>query len=120
MNISDVNATRSHRSDHLKNGNVGNSNPVDPSSQGASSSDAKSLNAGDRVEISDKARSALAEARQSEELSFARKALDNVPSLSEERIAELKDRIQSGHYQQPDVLGEIAKGAASELSGGRL
>lgn len=114
MNISDVNAT--HRTDLIRNNNVGNSGQVDSSSQGASS--AESREAGDRVEISDNARSALKDARKSEDLTFARKALDNVPSMSEERVAELTSRIKSGYYQQAEVIDQVARRVGSDLAEG--
>ncbi len=113
MNISDINGNLTHRSDILRNNGVGNSGQVEPSSQGASSTEAR--DAGDRVEISDDARDALKDARKAEELIFARKALGNLPSLSEERIEELADRIKSGYYQQHDVLEKVAQRAGGAL-----
>lgn len=116
MNISDVNANPTHRSALVRNNSVGNSGQVDPSASDATS--AESREAGDRVEISDKARAALKDARKSEELTFARKALDNVPSMSDERIAELTNRIKSGYYQQPDILDQVARRAGGDLASG--
>lgn len=116
MNISDVNATNPHRSGHLRNNDVGKTGAGDPSAQGSSS--AESREAGDRVEISDRARTALQDARKAEDLNFARKALDNVPSMSEERVAELMNRIKTGYYQRQDVIDQVAKRAGNELASG--
>lgn len=114
MNISDVNANISHRSDILRNNSVGNSGQLDASGKGASATEARE--SGDRVEISADARGASKDVRDAEELIFARKALDNVPSLSQERINELTNRIKSGYYQQTDVIDQIAKRAGSDLA----
>ncbi len=109
MHISDVN-TATNRSDHLKNS--GSTEPVSPGN-GASEEQAKT--GSDRVEISDDARSA---ARSSDEVSFARNALQNVPELSEARTEQLKERIQSGYYNSGDVLQTIAERLGDELAGG--
>ena len=115
MNISDVNTT-ALRSEHLKHANVGQagaaqSSPIRPDAE------AKTEAARDRVEISDKARASLADGRRSEELTFARKALESVPELSEERLTLLKDRIASGFYSKPEVVEKIADRVASDLGG---
>ncbi len=114
MNISDVNATSTPRTDLLKNNSVGTSGSVDSSIQGDATSDLVDDPA-DRVEISDEARIALSDARQSEELSFARTALESLPEMTEERIAELIDRIRSRYYQQADVLGNVSERVGDTL-----
>lgn len=111
MTISDVNAT-THRSDHLKNAGIGSAEPAAPSREISEEAKAKS----DRVEISDKAKSS---GRSSEDVAFARNALNSVPELSESRTALLKDRIQSGYYNSPDVLQSIAERLGNELTGNR-
>lgn len=116
MNISEVNAYSSQRSDIHRKDRIGNSETVDTSTKDAAS--LESRDAGDRVEISDSARSASKDVRRAEELTFARKALDDVPTLSEERISELMSRIKSGFYQQPDVVEQLAKRAGGELASG--
>ncbi len=115
MNITDIIAT--HRTELLRNNSVGNSGHVDSSS--ADDSSPETREAGDRVEISDDARSALKDARKSEDLTFARKALNGVPQMTEDRIAELTDRIKSGYYQQADVIDQIAGRAGDELAAGK-
>lgn len=110
MNISDVNAS-THRTGHLKNAGVGSAEPVSP---GRDAADEKTETRSDRVELSDGARNV---SRSSEELSFARNALQNVPKLSEARTAQLQDRIRSGYYNNADVLQTIAERLGNELAG---
>jgi hypothetical protein len=117
MTITDVNAATTHRAESFKNNAVANATPPEPPSRVRSSSEKEGIPV-DRVEISDKARTALADARKSEDLAFARKALDSIPSLSEERVSELTERINSGYYKQADVLGQVAERAGSELKNG--
>lgn len=114
MNISDLNAS-ALRSDQLRNSSVAR---IDPASRGRTVSDEKTEANADRVEISDKAREALSDARSTEELSFARKALDNVPELSEERTAQIQDRIKSGYYNRADVLNMVAERLGSDVAAG--
>lgn len=118
MTITDVNAASTHRAESFRNNSVANAAPVEPVSRTRSASEKEGIPT-DRVEISDKARTALADARKSEDLSFARSALDAVPSLSEARVSELTERIKSGYYQQADVLGQVAERAGNELKNGK-
>lgn len=111
MNISDVNAT-THRPDHLSNS--GSTEPISP---GSRVSDENVKSKADRVELSANARSA---ARSSDEITFARNALHNVPELSEARTAQIKDRIQSGYYNSGDVIQSIAERLGDELTGGAI
>lgn len=110
MNISDVNA--STRSDQLKNASIG---AIDPAASGRAVSREESEPKSDRVEISNDARAALSQARSSEELAFARKALQGLPEMSEERTAELQNRIKSGYYGSPDVLRNVSERIAAAL-----
>lgn len=117
MAISELSAAGTHHTDPLRHHSVGTTPPVDPSHKGRSSSE-QIDDAGDRVEISERALAALADARKSEDLTFARTALDNTPSMSEERAAELLERIKSGYYEKADVLGQIADRVGDELKNG--
>lgn len=110
MNISDVNAS-THRSDHPGKAGITGAEPAAPAREISEEARAKS----DRVEISDRARSADG---SSEEVAFARKALENIPELSEARTAQLKDHIQSGYYNRSDVLQRIAERLGNDLAGG--
>ena len=114
MKISDLNAS-TLRPDQLKNANAGH--PAAAHTERSRADEAKSDAPADRVEISDKARAALADGRRSEELTFARKALHSVPEMSEERMAMLKERIATGFYNHPEVLDQIATSAAGDLLG---
>ncbi len=67
----------------------------------------------DRVELSASAKAA--EANGTPELAFARKALDNIPPLSPERVAEILDRIKEDYYSQPEVAREIAQRVAANV-----
>ena len=102
MHISDVNTT-THRSERLKNAGVGHTEPAAPSRP---TTEEGSETQADRVEISNDARNASS---RSEEVAFARNALHNVPEMSAERTAQIKDRIQSGYYSSPDVLKSVAE-----------
>ena len=111
MHISDVNAS-THRSEHLKNTGVGNTQPVSPGQSAAEDQpEAKS----DRVEISDNARSAN---RSSDDVAYARNALHSVPELSDARTAQITERIKSGYYNNPEVLQKISERLGNELLGG--
>jgi anti-sigma28 factor (negative regulator of flagellin synthesis) len=109
MHISDINA--SNRSDYLKNSGVGSTEPVSPTHRGG---EQKAESGSDRVEISDGARNA---SRSPVEVTFARNALQNVPDLSEAKTAQLKERIQSGYYNDSNVLHAIAERLGNELTG---
>lgn len=68
----------------------------------------------DRVELSASARAS--EAPATPELAFARKALENIPPLSQERVAEILDRIKNDYYSQPEVARDIAARVAANVS----
>lgn len=55
-------------------------------------------------------------ASRSPEHAMARQALHELPSLSEERAAEIRRRIESGYYRRPEILDQIAERVASELN----
>lgn len=63
----------------------------------------------DRVDLSEAARTAAQQAEATPDLEFARQALRSVPSISPERVAAILRHLQSGYYQQPAVLKEIAE-----------
>ncbi|MDT0632353.1 hypothetical protein RQM47_11770 [Rubrivirga sp. S365] len=84
--------------------------PVGPSSaQGGSA---------DRVELSDAARAQQAEASAHQaEVDAARRALHARPGLSDERLAELQQRVADGHYDRPEVVDATAARLAGDLRG---
>ncbi len=69
--------------------------------------------AADRVELSGAGREASATGTPV--LAFARKALENIPPLSQERVAEILDRIKSDYYEQPEVTRQIAQRVAASF-----
>lgn len=108
MHISDVNASK--RSDYLNNPGVGSTEPVSPTHRAG---EQRAESGSDRVEISEGARNA---SRSPVEITFARNALQNVPDLSEAKTAQLKERIQSGYYNDADVLHAVAERLGNELT----
>jgi hypothetical protein len=69
----------------------------------------------DRVEISDAARAALSRQSGAPEVDFAKKALQELPPMSEKRAANILERVQNGFYSQPDVLLQIAERMSADL-----
>lgn len=72
----------------------------------------------DRFELSDAARARQAEAAAHQnEVETARQALRAQPGLSDERAAEIKQRIADGFYDRPDVVAATADRLAGALRG---
>lgn len=70
----------------------------------------------DSVAISEEARRALAEdQKRLQEFEQARQAFDASPSLSEERINEIRERISSAYYSRPEILAQIASRITQDL-----
>ncbi|BBM71960.1 flagellar biosynthesis anti-sigma factor FlgM [Rhodothermus marinus] len=69
----------------------------------------------DRVDLSEAARTAAQQAEATPDLEFARQALRSVPSISPERVAAILRHLQSGYYQQPAVLKEIAERIVEQM-----
>ncbi len=68
----------------------------------------------DRVELSASARESKPAATP--ELAFAQKALENIPPLSQERVAEILQRITQDYYNTPEVARQIAERVATNIS----
>ncbi|GEM_PF-2864102 len=115
MNISGSNLSSNH-SEGLRNGYVHHAGRVNGSEVAAVEGKHTTPASGDRVEISDAARTAANDA-PARELALARKALNAVPELSSERISEIKSRIQDGYYTNPEVLRHVAAQIANDLAG---
>lgn len=116
MNIRGSNIGPNH-TDGIRNGYVNNATRVSGHDSGAVSAIQPSHAAGDRVEISDAARSAASDA-QARDVAFARKALLGIPPLSQDRISEIMQRVQEGYYSNdPDVLKHIAAQLGQDLTG---
>lgn len=60
-------------------------------------------------------RNESASQERKEDLTRARNALQSVPEMSEERIAEIRERIKRGYYKRSDVLERIAKRVSDRL-----
>lgn len=75
--------------------------------------------AGDRVEISAQGR---ADARRSAtgapEVETARLALRAADGLDAAQLHELREKVRTGHYDQPEVIARIADAAVRDLLGG--
>ncbi len=69
--------------------------------------------AGDSVSLSSAGKAAQSE--QTPGLSFARKALASTPELSEERVGQIMQRIQSDYYSSPEVMKDIAQKVAGAI-----
>jgi hypothetical protein len=70
----------------------------------------------DRVEISDAARAAQSEGGDAALIERGRAALES-SSLSEGRLAELRENVESGRYAEPDVTEQVAEGLAADFGG---
>lgn len=72
---------------------------------------------GDRVELSAAARATSAQpaASQSPEVEAARVALRAGSGLGPARLHELRERVRTGHYDQPEVVDRTARAAARDL-----
>lgn len=101
-------------SDSLSTPLVPRTNAVAPghaSVHDAQQESAASAPATDQVDISPEARSRAAESRPakavSPEIETARVAL-RAEALSDARLHELRERVRTGHYNQPEAIDRIA------------
>ena len=62
----------------------------------------------DQAEISREARTASADAKL-REMAFARKALLNIPPLTEEKLQEVQRRIRESYYTTPEITKRLAE-----------
>lgn len=91
---------------------------VEEATEGAPATPEESGEEGDRVEISDAARTAQAEL-SGEDVALveeARQALSE-QSLSSERREELQARIEEGEFNTPEVAGRVAEQLTDVLAG---
>ena len=86
---------------------------------GSTAASAGASGSPDQVEISPEARARAAEARTGTDpdVETARTALRS-ESLSDARLHELRERVRTGYYDQPDTLDRIASAAARNLAAG--
>ncbi|HEX7072011.1 MAG TPA: hypothetical protein VF190_14455 [Rhodothermales bacterium] len=120
MSIRDISLTPRH-SDHLRNTSVSETQTSATSEVKKQAQSAQAPeSAKDRVEISEAGRKALAgSARSASEIEFARKALAEVPPLSDERIAQIRARLQEGFYLTKEAQDVVAAGLAATLANTR-
>lgn len=89
-----------------------------PSPQNAPAPPASGADA-DRVELSAAALAQASSASPVEsgtDLEVARTALRSGADLSASEIHDLRQKVRSGHYDQPDVLDRVAGAAARDLA----
>ena len=117
MNIRDINHNAT-RPEHAQTQAVSGANNVGAAGNGQqAASQRQATNVEDRLELSDAARAAYSkQQQQATDLSQAREALETLPSLGEERLAEIKARLQNGYYTRPEVAAQIAERLTSEIS----
>lgn len=113
MNISGSNIGSNH-SEGLRNGYVHQAGRINGSEVAAAQGNHSTAAPGDRVEISDAARTA-ANDTSAREMTLARKALNAISELGPERLKEIQSRIQDGYYSSPEVLQQVASRIANEL-----
>jgi hypothetical protein len=115
MNIGDITNGGLPSSKRLKQRQVDQITPVDVRNNTPETPDARNAQL-DSVAISEEARRALAEdQKRLQEFEQARQALDDVPSLSEERKQEIRERISSAYYSKPEILTQIASRITQNL-----
>lgn len=115
MNIRSSNIGSS-RSEQIRNSYVGNAGKAGSADADATKVDQKSASLSDRVEISEAARSAAGDAAV-REMTFAQKALGGIAPLSQERLGEIRQRMESGYYNSPEIQRELAMRIAQDLTG---
>jgi len=99
------NFQQASRTDAQKNGDAARS-------AAAGSCVADAVRSGEKLEISDSARK-LSEMRGL--LDAGKAALAKEPDIREDRIAAAKQRISSGHYDEPRVRSRFAENLAATL-----
>ena len=111
MNIHDINAG-ALRPDTLRLRSV---EQVGKPQAEAAAADAKAAQAGDRVEISETARTASQKDEIKREVEFARRAMYSMPPLSPDRAEEILERLEQGHYNAPDVRMKLSDMLTKDL-----
>lgn len=61
--------------------------------------------------------SGAAETAQAQDLATAKAALRSADAMPEARLNELRERVESGYYQQPEVVKEVSQRVARDLLG---
>ncbi|SHL01961.1 flagellar biosynthesis anti-sigma factor FlgM [Rhodothermus profundi] len=112
MDVRDIQGGGAQRLDPLQRDALSGAREVGKRAEATPSEKAP---AEDRVDLSEAARTAAQQAEETPELEFARQALRSVPSISPERVAAILRHLQSGYYQQPAIIKEIAERIVEEM-----
>jgi len=112
MDVRDIQAGGSQRLDPLQREALSGTREV---SKRSGENTPEKPTSEDRVDLSEAARTAAQQAETTPDLEFARQALRSVPSISPERVAAILRHLQSGYYQQPAVLKEIAERIVEQM-----
>ncbi len=113
MDVRDIQSGGPQRLDPLQREALSGARGVEK--RGASEAAPEQATPEDRVDLSEAARTAAQQAEATPDLEFARQALRSVPSISPERVAAILRHLQSGYYQQPAVLKEIAERIVEQM-----
>lgn len=111
MDVRDIQAGGSQRLDPLQREALSGAQGVSKRAETTSEKPA----AEDRVDLSAAAYTAAQQAETTPDLEFARQALRSVPSISPERVAAILRHLQTGHYQQPAIIKEIAERIVEQM-----
>lgn len=118
MDIRNINSGSSMSPDRLrpdpnKVDQVEEASPVENDTDDAAASTPQ-----DRVEISDAGQMASVDLTDDVmELRMARRAMYDLAPITSDRAAELRDRVESGYYTQPEQIRDTARGIVQELFG---
>ena len=87
--------------------------------RGAPAAARASATPSDRLELSAQARAEAAGARRSDspEVEAARVALRAGGGISAERLHDMRERVRTGHYDQPEAIDRIASAAVADFGG---
>ncbi len=113
MDVRDIQAGGPQRLDPLQREAPSSAREVEQ--RGAADATPVQATSEDRVDLSEAARTAAQQAEATSDLEFARQALRSVPSISPERVAAILRHLQSGYYQQPAIIKEIAERIVEQM-----
>ena len=116
MNIGDVTNSSYSSAKHLKTQNVNSLTDQEVRTNAISEKSEDNQDVKDSIDISEEARKALAaEQQRMQEFEEAQRLLNSLPEMSSTRKQELLDRLNSGHYNKPEVLSQIAARITNDL-----
>jgi hypothetical protein len=77
----------------------------------------KPANVDDRIDLSTAGTPTAPADEHARTMAFARAALLGIPPLSDEKMAEVRERIKSNHYLTPEISQDVSEKIASGLNG---